>query len=414
MMQALQYRQNELYIDNVAILDIINKHGTPCYIYSLKTIQHQLSQLQSAFSAIPHKIFFAVKANNNLAILNHFVKEKIGFDVVSGGELKRALAAGANAESVIFSGVGKSRDELTDAILNNIHCINIESEQELKLLITLATHHKKRVNVAVRINPNIDAHTHAAISTGLLENKFGVLEEELDDLIPLLQSPYLHCIGIACHIGSQITSVEPFQKAAQKMADIATKLRTHHLPLSHIDLGGGLGITYDETPAPDITAYAQAIIPILRPLNLELYLEPGRLLIGPAACLITEVLYTKIHRHHAFAIVDAGMNDFMRPALYAADHQLHPVHLSTDNKIPYDVVGPVCESTDCFARAYPIALKAGDYLAFDSVGAYGSSMSSHYNARPLIPEVLVVNNKHFLIRKREMIEETFKNDIIPT
>lgn len=413
MMPALHYQQNELYLDDIALLDISKQYGTPCYVYSLHTMKMQLSRLQSAFEPISHRIFYAVKANNNLAILNQFAQLGIGFDVVSGGELKRVLAAGAKANTVIFSGVGKTKEELCDAILNDIHCINIESIQELMLLTELAIHFQKRINIALRINPNVDAKTHPAISTGLAENKFGLREDELAAIMPLLQSPGINCIGIACHIGSQITTIEPFKIAARRMASIVERLKNHHIDLLHIDLGGGFGIAYDDNPGLDIHACANAMATILSPLNLELYLEPGRFLIGPAACLLTKVLYTNVHHDHAFAILDAGMNDFMRPALYDAHHQIYPIQLSTATKTKYHMVGPVCESTDCFAKAYPITpLAAEDCVAIDSVGAYGSSMSSRYNARPLIPEILVIGNQHHLIRQRETVDETYRNEII--
>lgn len=413
MMPALSYINNQLHLDGIAIEKIIKQYGTPCYVYSLKTIQQQLHTLQQAFSAIETRFFYAVKANNNLAILNQFVQADVGFDVVSSGELKRVLHAKAKAESVIFSGVGKRPDELNDAIMNHIHCINIESIQELKNVAALAKQQQHQVNIAIRINPNVDAHTHHAISTGLSQNKFGILVEELPHLLPLLKQPFINCIGIACHIGSQITEVMPYVNAAKKMCSIAETFLQQQIKLTHIDLGGGFGIAYDNEPLVDINAIAAAIIPIIKPLSLHLYLEPGRFLIGPAACLVTEVLYTKQHGEDAFAIIDAGMNDFMRPALYGAIHQLHPVQLKNSDKKPYHIVGPVCESTDCFARAYPIALAPHDYLVFDSVGAYGASMASRYNARPLIPEVLIANNKPYLIRQRETIEETYRLEHMP-
>lgn len=414
MMTGLSYQQNTLHLDNISLLDVIEQYGSPCYVYSKNTIQQQLNSLQTAFESIPHRLFYAVKANHNLAILNHFSTQQVGFDVVSIGELKRALAAGAPADHIIFSGVGKTDEELRFAITQSIHCINVESTQELKRIILLADEYQKRVKIAIRINPNIDANTHAGISTGRVDNKFGIIETELNALIPLLKNPAIHCIGIACHIGSQITTVAPFKNAAEKMMNIATSLQQQGIPLTHLDLGGGMGIACGDKPPINLNEYATAIISTIKSLNLTLYLEPGRFLVGSAGCLITQVLYTKTHGEHHFAVLDAGMNDFMRPALYGAYHETYSLHEKHTEKTAYDLVGPVCESTDCFAKNVLLpTLQPGDYLVFDSVGAYGSSMSSHYNARPLIPEILLTDNKPMLIRKREIIEETFHLDIIP-
>lgn len=412
MMPSLKYHDHELYMDDIPVKTIINQYGTPSYIYSFNTIAQQLITLQNALADMPHKIFFAVKANNNLAILNQFVKLNTGFDVVSIGELKRALKAGSKAESIIFSGVGKTREELEAAIQTNIHCINVESKQELSMILKICNHLQKKINIALRINPDIDAKTHQHISTGMKENKFGIPADEINDFLPELKSPLINLVGIACHIGSQITTFEPFKLAAQKMAEIASYFHSCHFNLSHIDLGGGLGISYDGMPPPSIKDYAETIVPIIKPLKLTLYLEPGRLLIGPAACLTTKVIYTKEHDHVSFAILDAGMNDFMRPALYDALHHVHPLLERQTDKIPYHLVGPVCESTDIFAKNYPLALSVDDYLVFDSAGAYGSSMSSRYNARPLIPEILIKAGKFFLIRKRELLEETYQDEMI--
>lgn len=408
MMPGLSYEDNQLHIDGIAIQAIAQKYGTPCYIYSLHTILSQLKKIQLAFSAHPTHVFYAVKANNNLAILQQMAKTGIGFDVVSGGELMRVLKAGAASDKIIFSGVGKRKEELAQAIENNIHCINVESEQELQQILRLANHYQKKINIALRINPNIAANTHKNITTGLTENKFGIMPSALEELIPHLRQPNINCIGIACHIGSQITEVEPYADATRKMTEIVERLREKHIMLSHLDLGGGFGIPYHAETLPDIKQYAEAMLPLLKPHSLQLYLEPGRFLLGPAACLVSQVIYTKKHHAHHFAIIDAGMNDLMRPALYGAKHQIHPVLLRPTEKTVYDIVGPVCESTDCFREAYPITLLPEDYLVFDSVGAYGTAMSSRYNARPLIPEVLVANGHAYLIRERETLEDTYQ------
>lgn len=408
-MSCLCYRGVNLYIENISLHQIAEKFGTPVYVYSQNAIISNWQAFTDAFSKIKyHRICYAVKANSNLAILNTLAKLDAGFDIVSLGELERVIKAGGLPEKIIFSGVGKSESEMTEAIRKNIYCFNVESEAELERLNAIAAKLKRIINISLRINPNIDPNTHAYISTGLKENKFGI---EISQIIPICRRlPFftsLHLIGIACHIGSQIVKINPFIRAIDRLLDIYQQLLDMNIQIRHLNLGGGLGIIYqDETP-PSITEYVQALCNKIGNLPLEIIIEPGRSLIGNAGILLTRVEYIKHTSQKNFAIVDAGMNDLLRPALYQAWQNILPVTKKENGERLYDIAGPVCESADFLGKNRHLALQSGDLLAIDGAGAYGFSMSSNYNSRCRPAEVLVNNDKTMLIRRRETINDLF-------
>lgn len=407
-MTCLYYKNSELYIEDVALNQIAQQFGTPCYIYSKAALENNWRAFDSAFQAIPHRICYAVKANSNIAILNLFAKLNSGFDIVSLGELERVIAAGGDPKKVIFSGVGKSAFEIESAINKGIYCFDVESEAELTRLQFIANQLNTSINVALRINPNVNPQTHAHISTGLKENKFGI---DIDDVIPICKKwatyPALKLIGIACHIGSQITELKPFQLALDRMLDIYQQLKALNIRITHLNMGGGLGITYKNETPPSIQAYACILQEKLASFPLELILEPGRTIVGNAGVLLTQVEYIKHSDHKNFAIVDAGMNDLMRPALYDAWQAILPATQRTSPTKLYDIAGPVCESADFLGKNRELALEAGDLLAIDTAGAYGFSMSSNYNTRTRPPEILVDGTTIHLIRRRENLSELF-------
>ncbi len=407
-MQSFHYKNNELYAENVAIRTITSKFGTPCYIYSRAQIEKNWHEFNDVFGSEPHRICYAVKANSNLAILNILAKLGSGFDIVSGGELERVLAAGGDPAKIVFSGVGKTDSEILRALEVGIFCFNVESEAELEKINQLAEKQNKIAPISLRVNPDIDARTHPYIATGLKENKFGI---ELSDVMPLCQKikslNNIKLISIGCHIGSQLTELDPFLEALDCLLDLIQKLKSAQLDLHYLNLGGGLGIAYrDETP-PAISDYISAIRNKLAPSKLELILEPGRIIVANAGILVTKVEYLKHNDHKNFAIVDAGMNDLIRPVLYDAWHNIIPVSEKNGNKTHYDIVGPVCESADFFGKDRELALETGDLLAIMSSGAYGFSMSSNYNSRPRPSEVIVNGDQTHLIRKREKVDDLF-------
>ena len=412
-MSCLHYNNNELHIENISLKQIANELGTPCYIYSRQQIEKNWQTLNNAFAKIPHRICYAVKANPNIAILNLLARLGSGFDIVSGGELERVLIAKGDASNIVFSGVGKTTTEISNAIQKNIFCIDIESTDELIRVGNIAEKLNKKVNIALRINPNINPNTHAHISTGLKENKFGIeLEETISTCQQVSHHPALNLIGVACHIGSQITSLEPYHLMLDQLTKIYHELQSHHIPIKYINIGGGLGISYQQEKTPTIDEYAALIIEKLSPLPIELIIEPGRTIIGNAGVLLTKIDYLKHNRYHNFAIVDAGMNDLMRPALYDAYHPILPVVQRQTEKMKYDIAGPVCESADILAKQRELALESGDLLVVDLAGAYGTSMSSNYNSRCLPAEVLVDNNKIHIIRKRQTFQQMISNEHI--
>lgn len=411
---CLHYRDDDLYIENVSLQSIAEQFGTPCYVYSRAALENNWRAFDQAFSFISHRICYAVKANSNLAILNVLTQLGSGFDIVSIGELERVIAAGGDVKKVIFSGVGKRADELEMAIKKGIYCFDIESEPELNRLQTIAARLNTQVNIALRINPDVNPKTHAYISTGLKENKFGI---ELTQVLPICNTlaamPNLRLIGLACHIGSQITELAPFLLAIDCLLDLYGQLRSIGITITHLNIGGGLGITYNQEKPPSIHDYANALKTKLSGSPLEIILEPGRSIVGNTGILLTRIEYLKQTQHKNFAIVDAGMNDLLRPALYQAWQNILPATIRHTKKKMYDITGPVCESADFLGKERELALELNDLLAIDSAGAYGFSMSSNYNSRCRPAEVLVDDSNLHLIRKRETLEELFASEMIP-
>lgn len=410
-MSSCHYQNETLHIEAVPLSDIAHAVGTPVYVYSKQAILQHYHTYTNSFHATPHRVCYAVKANSNLSILNCLAKAGAGFDVVSIGELMRVIAAGGDPQKTVFSGVGKTEAELREAITLNIFCIDLESEPECERLARIAHDLKKTVNVAIRVNPNIDAKTHAHISTGLSSNKFGIDSESVIPLAKRIATlPSLKLIGLAAHIGSQILDIEPLLQSLDHLLDLTQQLKAQGIHLTHLNIGGGIGIQYqDETP-PSLTTYADAVHERLKNTHLSLILEPGRAIIGNAGCLLTRVEYLKKTPQKQFAVVDAGMNDLIRPCLYEAWQRILPVLQKNIPEQDYDIAGPVCESADFLGKDRQLAIEPGDHLAIDSAGAYGFSMSSNYNARCRPAEVLVDGNQFKVIRERETIEACLANE----
>lgn len=408
----LNTQNNELFVEQVSLKKLAQEFGTPLYVYSQEALTSALDKYKQAFANLNPLICYAVKANGNLSILKHFANLGCGFDIVSGGELARIIHAGIKTDNVIFSGVGKTKEEIKAALNANIKCFNVESIPELNRINEVAGSLKKVAPISLRINPNVDAKTHPYISTGLKKNKFGIAyEEALNAYLFAKSLPNLKITGIDCHIGSQLTDVSPLIEACERIMVLVDKLAQNDINLSHIDLGGGVGIRYKDEELPDLTAYAQAVEKIIGNRALKLVLEPGRSLVGNAGVLLTEVQYIKQGESKNFVIVDAAMNDLMRPSLYDAYHDIVPVLQKNIKPINADVVGPICETGDFIGKERSLSVEAGDLLAINSAGAYGSSMSSNYNARPRCAEILVSENTHKIIRKRETMEDLWKNEI---
>ena len=400
-----------LYAEQVALSSIAAQFGTPCYVYSRAALTEAFNDLDTALGAREHLICYAVKANPNIAILNLFAQLGAGFDIVSGGELQRVLAAGGDPAKTVFSGVGKSSGEMRLALEAGVLCFNVESENELHRLNQIAGVMGKVAPVSLRVNPDVDAKTHPYISTGLKDSKFGVAYPDALRLYRLAKSlPHLRVTGIDCHIGSQLTEISPFVDALEKVLLLVDRLHAEEISVSHIDLGGGLGIRYrDETPPP-INIYAQALLAKLADYPQKIMFEPGRLLVANAGLLLTRVEYLKHGTGKNFAIVDAAMNDLMRPALYDAYHEIVPVTQRTDSGKQYQVVGPVCESGDFLGHDRLLDIHEGDLLAILSAGAYGMSMSSNYNTRPRAAEIMVDGAQSHVIRPREIVEQLFNSE----
>jgi diaminopimelate decarboxylase len=403
-----QLKDGELHAENVALSQIAKTFGTPCYVYSKQGLMQAFNSFLAGLGNTNHLICFAVKANPNIAILNLFAKLGAGFDIVSGGELARVLAAGGDPKKVVFSGVGKTADEMRDALNAGIFCFNVESASELKRLNEVAKNMGKIAPVSLRVNPNVDAKTHPYISTGLKNNKFGVaFEDALDVYTQAAAMPNIAVHGVDCHIGSQITELAPFIDALERVLGLVDALETKGINISHIDVGGGIGITYsDETP-PEFSAYAKAILEKIGARNVKLLFEPGRALVGNAGILLTKVEYLKPTEAKNFAIVDAAMNDLMRPALYDAYHDIVAVSPRAGEANTYEIVGPVCESGDFLGHDRQLNLQEDDLLAIKSAGAYGMSMASNYNTRARAAEIMVDGDKSFVIRSREKIADLF-------
>lgn len=407
------FQNNSLHAENVALSDIAQQFQTPCYVYSKSALSQAFKNFSAGFVGTNHLVCFAVKANPSLAILNLFASLGAGFDIVSGGELARVLAAGGDAKKVVFSGVGKTEAEMQQALEAGILCFNVESASELNHLNKVAQKLGKIAPVSLRVNPNVDAKTHPYISTGLKNNKFGVAyEDALDIYLQAAKMSNIAIHGVDCHIGSQITELSPFLDAFDRVLALVDALEQHGIHIQHIDAGGGIGICYsDETP-PDFAAYASAMREKLGNRKVKLVFEPGRALVGNAGVLLTKVEYLKHTEAKNFAIVDAAMNDLMRPALYDAFHDIKAVTPRNSATQNYEIVGPVCESGDFLGHDRQLALEEGDILVIMSAGAYGMSMSSNYNTRPRAAEVMVDGDQCHLIRKRETITELFANESI--
>ncbi len=414
-MHHFHYQSGELYCENVPVRRVVEAVGTPCYLYSATTLAHHFQVFDAAFTQFPHIVCFAVKANANLAILRLFGRLGAGADIVSGGELYRAVQAGMDPGKIVYSGVGKKPEEIKAALKAGILLFNMESSQELELINSIAGRMKLKARVALRINPDIDAQTHPYISTGLKKNKFGIdIDQALEDYRRAQELPHLEVVGVACHIGSQITQVSPFVDALERLKELIDRLRALSIRIQYLDLGGGLGIQYDQEAPPHPSEYGQKLIEHLKGLECTLILEPGRVLVGNAGILVTKVLYTKASDAKHFIIVDAGMNDLARPSLYGSYHGLWPVVEGRRNQVKASIVGPICETGDFLAkdRLMP-AFAPGELLAVLSAGAYGFSMSSNYNARPRVPEILVQDQDFYVIRKRETYRQLIWGESIP-
>jgi diaminopimelate decarboxylase len=415
-MHDFHYRNGELYCEDVSLSRIAKEAGTPCYVYSHATLIRHYRAFDGAFQSVPHIVAFAMKANSNLGLLRLMASEGSGADIVSGGELFRALKAGVPPAKIVFAGVGKSREEIRYALETDVLMFNVESSAELRAIDDVAAETGRRARVALRINPDIDPKTHPYISTGLKKSKFGISADRALDEYKLASSlKHIEVVGVHKHIGSQLTDVTPFVDALKKILGLVETLKAHGANIRYINIGGGLGITYSDEAPPMPHQLAEAIAPLVRDLKCILIMEPGRVIVGNAGILVTRVLYTKEGDAKRFVIVDAAMNDLIRPSLYGAYHEIKPVReVSTAKKHMVDVVGPVCESGDFLAkdRAMP-EVQSGDLLAVMSAGAYGFVMASNYNSRPRAPEVMVKGGELHVVRGRESYDDLIRGETIP-
>ena len=407
---SFTYQNQILQAESVAITDLVAQYGSPLYVYSRSDIENNWREFDQAFGNHPHLVCYAVKANSNLAVLNALALMGAGFDIVSQGELERVLAAGGQANRCVFSGVAKTQQEIERALEVGVRCFNVESSAELDRIELVAKSLNTQAPISIRVNPNVDAKTHPYISTGLKENKFGV---DIDDAIDLYErahrSDHINVTGMDCHIGSQITEVSPFLDALDKVLELSVQLAQRGIEIAHLDLGGGVGIVYDDEQTIDIQAYIDAVIQKVG--KIEIILEPGRAIVGNAGVFITQVEFLKQNSEHSFAIVDGAMNDLLRPSFYNAYHQVLPVNQASKGvQARWDLVGPICETGDFLAKNRALSLSQGDYLALMSAGAYGFTMSSNYNSRPRVAEVMVSGDQHKLIRERETIQDLFAKE----
>ena len=411
-MDYFNYRENELFAEDIAVQDIVKKYGSPCYIYSRATLERHWHAFDKAFQDHSHLICYAVKANSNIGLLNLLARLGSGFDIVSIGELERVIAAGGDPKKVVFSGIGKREDEILAALKIGIRCFNIEVRDELDRINHLAKLLGVIAPVSFRVNPNVDAKTHPYISTGLKENKFGIdIDQALTEYRRAATMPNINIIGIDCHIGSQLTETGPFLDALDKLLELVSALKADNINLHHLDLGGGLGIRYNTETPPKPADYIELILERLGATDFEILLEPGRAIVGNAGILVTQIEYLKPTPHKNFAIVDAAMNDLMRPSLYSAWQEIIPiVKNSNAPENLWDIVGPVCETGDFLGKERMLKLAQGDLLAIRSSGAYGFSMSSNYNSRPRVPELMVDGNQVHLIRERESLIDLWSSE----
>ena len=410
-MDAFNYRDGELFAEGVALSAIAERFGTPTYVYSRAHIEAQYAAYADALEGMPHLVCFAVKANSNLGVLNVLARLGAGFDIVSRGELERVLAAGGAADKIVFSGVGKTREDMRRALEVGVHCFNVESTDELERLQIVAAELGVRAPISLRVNPDVDAGTHPYISTGLKENKFGIAIADAEDVyIRAAQLPNLEIVGVDCHIGSQLTTLPPFLDALDRLLELIDRLGDCGIHLHHIDLGGGLGVRYRDEQPPLASDYIQAVRERLEGRDLGLMFEPGRFIVANAGVLVTQVEYLKHTEHKDFAIVDAAMNDLIRPALYQAWMDVTAVRPRDGQARTYDIVGPICETGDFLAKGRELTLAEGDLLAVHSAGAYGFVMSSNYNTRGRCAEVLVDGTEAFEVRRRETVAELFAGE----
>ena len=410
-MDAFNYRDGELFAEGVALSAIAERFGTPTYVYSRAHIEAQYRAFADALSGMPHLVCFAVKANSNLGVLNVLARLGSGFDIVSRGELERVLAAGGQPDKIVFSGVGKTREDMRRALQVGVHCFNVESTDELERLQIVAAEMGVRAPVSLRVNPDVDAGTHPYISTGLKENKFGIAIADAEDVyVRAAQLPNLEVIGVDCHIGSQLTTLEPFIDALDRLLALVDRLGDCGILLRHIDLGGGLGVRYRDEEPPLAGDYITAVRERLEGRDLALVFEPGRFIVANGGVLLTQVEYLKHTEHKDFAIVDAAMNDLIRPALYQAWMDVTAVRPRESAARVYDIVGPICETGDFLAKGRELALAEGDLLAVHSAGAYGFVMSSNYNTRGRAAEVLVDGTEAHEVRRRETVAELYAGE----
>ena len=411
-MDYFNYKDNQLFAEDVSVQSIAEKYGTPSYIYSRKTLERHWNAFNDAFSAQKHLICYSVKACSNIAILNLFARLGSGFDIVSVGELERVLTAGGDPKKVVFSGVGKRSDEMKRALEVGIRCFNIESEAELERLNRVAGKMNKVASISIRVNPDVDAKTHPYISTGLKENKFGIdinLVDAVYERAAAMQ--YISVEGIDCHIGSQLTELTPFMDALERLIALAERLKSKGIAIHHLDVGGGLGVRYQDENPPLPADYTKALFSNEKLKDYEVLIEPGRAIVANSAILLTQVEYLKQGDDKSFAIVDAAMNDLIRPALYQAWQEIIPVQKDNKNEThSYDVVGPICETADFLGKNRALNLQQDDFLAIRSAGAYGFTMSSNYNTRPRAMEILVDGENSYVIRQRETIQSLFANE----
>ncbi len=414
-MDYFNYRNQQLYAEDIAVTQLAEQYGTPCYVYSKATLERHWSAFDNGLKNHPHLICYAVKANSNIAVLNVLARLGSGFDIVSVGELERVLKAGGDPDKIVFSGVGKRQDEIQRALLAGIRCFNVEVVDELDRINQVARQIGKKAPISIRVNPDVDPNTHPYISTGLKENKFGIdMQIAVDVYQHASQLEFLDVVGMDCHIGSQLTEIDPFVAALDRMMELLVNLEQHGIRLDHLDLGGGLGIRYadEEPPTPD--QHAQAILSRLENTHYEILLEPGRAIAGNAGILVTKVEYLKQTADHNFAIVDAAMNDLLRPSLYQAWHDIIAVIQNHHAGKLYDIVGPVCETGDFLGKQRQLAIQEHDLLAVRSAGAYGFTMSSNYNSRPRSAEIMVDGDQAYLIRERETLDSLWSGEhLIP-
>ena len=409
----LTKNNDKFFIEDVDVNSIIKKFPTPSYIYSKQKIIENFKNLEFAFKGVDHLICFAVKANSNIAILNLLAKNGAGFDIVSGGELKRVLAADGDPAKIVFSGVGKTKEEIELAIENNILTFNVESEGELDRIQEIANAMNKKASISIRVNPNVDAKTHPYISTGLKENKFGVSEESAFDLYKKAHSlDAIEIKGIDCHIGSQITDLKPFEDSLKKLNKLVDKLEAEGINITHLDIGGGIGISYDNEKTIDLNKYAEIISKGINGKGLKLLLEPGRVITADAGVILTKVEYIKKTKAKNFAVIDAAMNDLMRPSLYEAFHKIVNISDNTDEESKFDIVGPICETGDFIGKDRSMRAAPGNILVIMDTGAYAMSMSSNYNSRPRLFELMIDKQKIHIIREQESFDDLIRGEKI--